>query len=407
MDGLTLVVIDSRASRPYASSCAVREPADFMLLVTGKRSLLALLAFAMLFADATGSVLAEEPFTDFATAEPARAGQAPVNVGVFYLTNREYAEGSPAADRYNGNRGMTRFGRCEVEFTPIPFVNDVASRLPFYVQKETSTIKHAEQLEPSDFWEAIADSIDRTGSVVLFVHGYNYGFERTCRMATEMQRYLQGRATVIVFSWPSNGLPSDYVKDLADIEWSVPLLSDFIGQLGERIGPGKLRLLAHSLGSRGVIQALLRLGVVPGHRPLLADLVLLAPDYDAQSFIDLLPRLQPVAAGITLYASANDTPLRLSRQLSGYPRLGEGGEYLTVVEGVETIDVSSAGMYQITGHEYFYFHPLVTTDLQALLGDGVRAGERTGLQEMQRNGVRYWAFAQTRATAASTGDAAQ
>ena len=376
--------------------------------ITCKWQLLTLLlAFTMLLADATGSVLAEEWLTDSTTAEPARTGQTPASVGVFYLTNREISEGSPAADRYNGNRGVSRFGRCEVEFTPIPFVNDVASRLPFYVQKETSTIKHAEQLEPPDFWEEITGSIDRTGSVVLFVHGYNYGFERTCRMATEMQRYLEGRATVIVFSWPSNGLPSDYVKDLADIEWSVPQLSDFIGQLGERIGTGRLRVLAHSLGSRGVIQALLRLGAVKEQRPLLADLVLLAPDYDAQSFIDLLPRLQPLAAGITLYASANDTPLRLSRQLSGYPRLGEGGEYLTVVEGVETIDVTSAGMYQITGHEYFYFHPLVTADLQALLGDGVRAGERTGLQEMQRDGVRYWTFAQAGATAASKGDARQ
>ena len=378
--------------------------------VTGKRRLLTLLlAFDMLFAGATVPVLAEESFAESATSEPARAGRTPVSVGIFYLTNREYSEGSPAADRYNGNRGVPRFGRCEVEFTPIPIVNDVASRLPFYVQKETSTIKHAVQLEPPDFWEALADSIDRTGngSIVLFVHGYNYGFERTCRMATEMQRYLQDEATVIVFSWPSNGLPSDYVKDLADIEWSVPLLSDFIGQLGERIGPGRLRVLAHSLGTRGVIQALLRLGGVQGQRPLLADLVLLAPDYDSRSFIDILPRLQPLAAGITLYASANDTPLRLSRQLSGYPRLGEGGEYLTVVEGVETIDVTSAGMYQITGHEYFYFHPLVTADLQALLGDGVRAGERAGLQEMQRDGVRYWAFAQSGTTASSPGDAGQ
>ena len=90
--------------------------------------------------------------------------------------------------------------------------------------------------------------------------------------------------------------------------------------------------------------------------------------------------------------SDNDTPLKLSRQLSGCPRLGEGGAYLTVVEGMDTIDVSSAGRYQIAGHEYFYFHPRVSADLVTLLSTGAHAAERAGLQAKMRNGVRYWEF---------------
>lgn len=227
---------------------------------------------------------------------------------------------------------------------------------------------------------------------MLFVHGYNYGFERTCRMAAEMQRYLQDKATVLVFSWPSNGLPSDYMRDQADIEWSVPLLADIIGQLGKRIGSERVRVVAHSLGSRGVIQALQRLGAGRSEQPVIADLVLLAPDFDAQSFVELLPGLAPLAGGITLYASGNDTPLKLSQQLSGYPRLGEAGEHLTVARGMETIDVSSLGRYQFTGHEYFYFHPRVTADLVTLLGNGIRAWGRSGLRERRMNGLAYWEF---------------
>ena len=120
--------------------------------------------------------------------------------------------------------------------------------------------------------------------------------------------------------------------------------------------------------------------------------MLLAPDFDSRTFVELLPELSPLAGGITLYASGNDTPLKLSRQLSGYPRLGEAGEYLTVAEGMDTIDVSSIGRYQLTGHEYFYFHPLVTADLVALLSTGARATQRSGLQPKMRNGVRYWEF---------------
>jgi esterase/lipase superfamily enzyme len=193
-----------------------------------------------------------------------------------------------------------------------------------------------------------------------------------------------------MFSWPSNGLPADYLRDQADLEWSVPFLARVLARLGDRVGPGNVQVLAHSLGSRGVFFALERLSAELDERPLIGRLVLLAPDFDSQTFVDLLPEIAPLTGGITLYASSNDTPLKVSRRLSGYPRLGEAGEFLTVVEGVETIDVSPAGRYQILGHEYFYFHPLVAADLVALLSAGSGAEERSALRSRTRDGVRYW-----------------
>ena len=125
---------------------------------------------------------------------------------------------------------------------------------------------------------------------------------------------------------------------------------------------------------------------------MIGRLVLLAPDFDAQTFVGMFPVLSPLIGDVTLYSSSNDAPLWASRQLSGYPRLGEGGELLTVIEGVETIDVSSAGRYQFTGHEYFYFHPRVKADLVLLLSEGVDAERRPGLQVGSRDGIRYWSF---------------
>jgi esterase/lipase superfamily enzyme len=332
-----------------------------------------------------------------APAEAASRGETAVKVSVFYLTNRKRYQGKPVADTYSGERGDAHFGRCEVEFTPIPIINQVAAKMPFYLKSETNLVSLAEKADSTLFWEQFSAALERTstGSVVLFVHGYNYGFERTCRMAAEMQRSLQGKATVLVFSWPSNGLPSDYVRDQADIEWSVPVLAGLIGQLGDRIGTAKVQVVAHSLGSRGVIFALQRLAFERLERPAIGHLVLFAPDFDSQTFVDLLPGLSPLAGSITLYASDNDSPLKLSHQLSGYPRLGEAGEYLTLVAGMDTIDVSSIGRYQITGHEYFYFHPLVTADLVELLSTGARAAQRSGLQVEKREGIRYWTFKDT------------
>ena len=79
----------------------------------------------------------------------------------------------------------------------------------------------------------------------------------------------------------------------------------------------------------------------------------------------------------------------MSRQPSGYPRLGGGGEHLTVVQGMETVDVSPAGRDQILGHEYFYFHPVVEADLVKLLSTRAGAAKRSGLRPNERDGVGY------------------
>jgi len=319
-------------------------------------------------------------------------GRAELDVGVFYVTNRRRHQNEAAADAYDGERGQPHFGRCNVIFTPIRFIDRLGRNVPFYVPRETNELSEAETIDVEAFWERLAADVKQTSSrsAVVFVHGYNYGFERTCRMAAEMQRPLDGKATVVMFSWPSNGNTADYVSDLADVEWSVPLLARFLALLGDRIGTDGVQVLAHSLGSRGTVAALERLAAERDIRPLIRRLVLLAPDFDTQTFVDRLPGLTPLAGSITLYASSNDTPLKLSRQLSGYPRLGEAGEYLTVVDGMETIDVSSAGIYQVFGHEYFFYHPLVAADLVALLSNGQSAAERSGLRSRDRDGIGYW-----------------
>jgi esterase/lipase superfamily enzyme len=279
-----------------------------------------------------------------------------------------------------------------VEFSPIPFTSELASIAPFYLPRETRQISILEESDKQAFWGDLVAAAAQTSSrsVILFVHGYNYGFKRTCRMAAELQRTLHGKATVVMVSWPSNALPTDYLPDQVDIEWSVPFLARVFADLADRIGPARMQALAHSMGSRGVLFALERLGADLEQRPVVGGLVLLAPDFDSETFVDLLPRLTPLVGSITIYASSNDTALIASRQVNGNPRLGEAGDYLTVVGGIETIDVSPGGRYQILGHEYFYYHPKVVADLVELLGSGVPAAQRPALRARQRDGMTYW-----------------
>jgi esterase/lipase superfamily enzyme len=318
--------------------------------------------------------------------------EAKVNVSVFFATNRRHYGGESTTNTFSGKRGEPHYGHCLVEFSPIPIINQFGSKVPFYLPKETNQISIVEQADQPLFWDDLVTASAQTTSqsVIVFVHGYNYGFNRTCRMAAEMQRALRGKATVIMISWPSNGRPTDYLPDQVDLEWSVPFLASFLSKIADRVGPINLQVLAHSMGSRGVLFALERLGADSQKRPVIDKLVLLAPDFDSETFVDLLPRLVSLASKITLYASRNDTPLKVSRQLNGHPRLGEAGEFLTVVDGIETIDVSPVGLYQILGHEYFYFHPKVAADLVLLLSSGASAAERSTLRSKRRDGVPYW-----------------
>ena len=328
-----------------------------------------------------------------------RAGDSGTSVSVPYVTNRRLGARRLEQTAYGGERGPPSFGRCEVVFTPIPVINHVAPRVPFYVADETRAVRIESQTDASAFWVEVQDEIARTrpGSVVVFVHGYNYGFKQHCKAAAELQRALSGKAVVLMFSWPSNGRPADYIPDQADVEWSVPLLARLLADLADRLGPERVQVLAHSLGSRGVLFALERLRAEQGPRPLIGQLVLMAPDFDAQTFVERLPALAPLTARITLYASSNDTPLKASRQLHAAPRLGEAGEFLTVAEGMQTVDVSPVGRYQVSGHSYFRFHPKAVADLAALLGEGQSAPERAGLRPVPLNGLVYWELVGTRA----------
>jgi esterase/lipase superfamily enzyme len=351
----------------------------------GRRRMACVLLALPLIARAVGS--------DFPTSSEERE-TPPVAVGVRYLTNRTVDGDGPQGVTYGGGRGSLRFGLCEVQFTAIPLLGDLAQSIPFYVPAETKRVRATERSDAAAFWDELGAASRRTatGSVVLFVHGYSNAFERACRMAAELQRVLEDQATVLLFSWPSGGRPLEYSRDQADLEWSVPLLAEILAQLDQGIGWSNVQILAHSLGSRGIIFALEWLGKQPTADQSLRNLVLLAPDFDAQAFPAHLPRISPLTRAITLYASANDSPLAVSQQLHGAPRLGQGGDLRTVVAGVETIDVSPAGRNHITGHEYFYRHPKVAADLVRLLVTGERADQRPGLKPEVQSGVRFWAL---------------
>ena len=72
---------------------------------------------------------AENPVAD----GPAAGGdEVQVNTSVFYATNRGRDGGEASTGIFSGERGEPSFGRCRVEFTRIPIINQLGSMVPFY-----------------------------------------------------------------------------------------------------------------------------------------------------------------------------------------------------------------------------------------------------------------------------------
>ena len=150
-------------------------------------------------------------------------------------------------------------------------------------------------------------------------------------------------------------------------------------KLSSIYGADRLNIVAHSLGSRGVLRVLQLLSRRDDKKHL-NELVLLAPDYDADVFRLAFPELQKVASRITLYSSENDQPLRLSNEVHGHPRLGEAGDKLVLIKGMDTIDVSLADGREMTGHLYHLYNDNVRNDLRSLLADGIPVSKRPNLK---------------------------
>ncbi len=302
------------------------------------------------------------------------------------LRNKDVARGT-----FGGQRGPIHAGTCVVSFSPIRVLEDLADSAPFYIPDEKVETVEINDFSVSDLVSGIETSAKTEGgSTVVYVHGYNIDFDKGCRHSAVLQRSLGLHDRLLLFSWPADGNVFKYTWDEADLVWSVPYMADFLKDLARRTGPGGTDIVAHSLGARGAFQALTRIAWQNQDTTLFEELVLIAPDIDVDTFRHDLPLLKKIVNRITIYVSENDKALKLSREVHGYPRLGEAGASLTTFAGVETIDISLISLQRISGHVYHLSNKAVIDDLGLLLRANTPADDRPGLERRKQAGITYW-----------------
>jgi esterase/lipase superfamily enzyme len=213
-----------------------------------------------------------------------------------------------------------------------------------------------------DKQEFLRQVLDRQKDVLLFVPGYKYSFDETLQLGLRIVERAQFDAVVVGYAWPSRNRLLAYGADYDTNEWSVEHFTDFLADLIHAVPQGKrLHIAAHSIGNRLLLQALLRLHL---SQEKLGELIMIAPDVDAQTFVEQVPKCGPFRRK-TVYISPRDQALKFSDFWfhSSTPRAGE--EYV-ILSGLDTIDASQLHT-GITGHAYFENSQLMLNDVGSVL----------------------------------------
>ena len=302
-----------------------------------------------------------------------------------FLTLRNKTGSDEAKKFFGGERDTLHAGICELARTPIDSLKPIAEKAPFYIPDEIVKLDAIREFSIADFWQRLETTAGGRAPV-LYLHGFYISFERGCRRALTLKESLGLEGRFALFSWPSDGVITNYTHDEADLYWSVYPLRRVLADMIDRFGTGNINLVAHSLGTRGVMLALVLMAQVhQDDEPLINQVVLIAPDIDTGIFKQYLPLIRPLARNVTVYVSSKDSPLALSQQVHGYPRLGEAGEHLENLRGIEIIDISDIPIRAPSGHLYHLYQSIMTEDLDQLINENKPAAQRRNLKQSGEN----------------------
>ena len=225
---------------------------------------------------------------------------------------------------------------------------------------------------------------------LLFIHGYNVGFEGAAVRAAQIGCDLKVPGVTAFFSWPSRGSVLSYPVDEATIEASEGAITSFLVDFATHCGADQVDVIAHSMGNRGLLRALQRIAAKAewSSAVRLGQIILAAPDVDRDVFLDLADHCVARSTQTTLYASDADLAVHVSSRLHEAPRAGYFRPY-TVAEGIHTVAVPGFDV-DLLGHSYFAQAEALLHDIFDLMRRGEPPARRQRIEALQDGNSRLW-----------------
>lgn len=235
---------------------------------------------------------------------------------------------------------------------------------------------------PSAFTAAVAKRGDR---VLVFVHGYNTGFDDGVYRLTQIAHDTKYPGTPVLFSWASGARTRDYVYDKDSSTAARDDLESVLVMLSRTRGIKSIDIIAHSMGNWLAMETLRQLAIA-GNRDLggkLGYVVLASPDIDVDIFRKQMERYGKPDRPFVVLLSNDDKALRISSLIAG--KEARVGDYSNAKElaslGVTVVDLSATAGGDKLNHAKFADNPV----LVQLLGERLRMPESLEPTPQQAN----------------------
>lgn len=315
-------------------------------------------------------------------AIPTNSG---VRFTVWYGTNRISDSAKTEVKFTNERASDLSFGKVEVQI--LKYHDVPGKKEPSWYEKvlrwNFSKDIAARKITPRKrdvFFEEIRKDMGEKDSLV-FIHGYNVKFEAAAERAAQLGFDLKVPGVTAFFSWPAaaddkwwdvmglSGLVK-YTVDEATIEASERHMAEFLIELSKLSGEGKLHIIAHSMGNRGLLRALQRIQMDDSTTVKFGQIIFAAPDVDVDVFKNIASEYfatpSRLANRFTLYSSNKDKAVGTSEILHHYPRAGTWKPF-TIAPQVENI--ASSVTTDFLGHSYFAEAYVILADIKRLIDD--------------------------------------
>jgi esterase/lipase superfamily enzyme len=306
---------------------------------------------------------------------PPLTAQDRAVVRVLYATDRKPTGNKATYAYYSGewHKGELQLGVCEVSIPIVHIKGVLESPSILHFERRPRRGKHVVVLkitltDRDHFLGELQREIggDPRKQLLVFVHGFNVSFLDAVRRTAQLSFDLDFTGAPLLYSWPSRAELSGYMADEDSVRLSTRHFQDFLVDLVKHSGAARIYVLAHSMGSRMVANAVF--GLVESRAleslPSFKQVIFAAPDIGRNELAQLAQALRSASGRVTVYANSKDEAIRASAKLHKAPRAGSSGPDLFFAEGIDSIDASDTdtGFLQ---HGY-YANAILLRDLHQL-----------------------------------------
>jgi len=231
---------------------------------------------------------------------------------------------------------------------------------------------------------------------LVFVHGYNTSFDNALYRTAQIAYDLDFDGAPFLYSWPSGGAVASYTYDRESAQASEPYLREFLEMVVKETGAKQVSIIAHSMGNQPVMDVLRDMRSAAPEGVEISQVILAAPDVDADSFSNLARTIKGLAKNVTLYVASNDRALIVSRNFWGNYRAGDvPPKGPLILPGIDTIDVTAASTDTFAiNHSGYASNNRLLEDIGELLRTGLRPPELRPLKfgKVTTGGGDYWRY---------------